>query len=162
MTQAFAYRRAVAPMLWAFVGIASIELVVTHLLIALWWPRVALVLSALSLLGIVWLIGVLHSFHRLPVLIEADRLVMQVGTLRRVDVPRTQVRGLHQTWDAATFKGRGALKLSLLAYPNVVVDIAPPLAGRRAPLHAVGHRLDDPAGFTRALTAWLAAPSPSA
>ena len=35
VTQQFAYHRAVAPMMWVFFGIASVELVVTHLLLAL-------------------------------------------------------------------------------------------------------------------------------
>ncbi len=35
----FAYHRAVTPMLWAFVAIAGIELIVDHLLVALWKPK---------------------------------------------------------------------------------------------------------------------------
>lgn len=146
-------------MLWAFVAVASIELVVVHLLVALWRPRVALILSALSLLSIAWLVGVIRSFGRLPVLIDDDRLVMRVGTLKHLVVPRGHVKGLRAAWDGATFKRPGAVKLSLLAYPNVVVEIDPPIAGWRAPVSLVGHRLDDPVGFAQALTRWLDAPS---
>lgn len=152
----FTYHRAVTPMLWAFVGIAGIELIVDHLLVAMWKPKVALSLSALTIPSVIWLIGVIRSCRRLPVLIEEDRLVLRVGTLKRVDVPRGQVVGLRETWDGSVFKARDALKLSLLAYPNVVVAIDPPVVGRRGPIRLIGHRLDDPAAFAAALTPWLA------
>ena len=157
MSQAFAYHRAVAPMMWVFVCVASVELVVVHLLVALWRPGVAMALSAVTLASVVWLMRVIASFRRLPVVIEADRLVMRVGTLRRVDVPRAQVTRLRDSWDAAALKQPGVVKLSLIAWPNVVVDIDPPLAGRWR-VTAVAHRLDDPAGFGDALATWLDAP----
>ena len=160
MTQAFAYHRAVAPMMWVFVCVASVELVVVHLLVAMWRPGVALLLSALTLASVAWLVSVILSFRRLPVLIEADRLVLRVGTLKRFDVPRAQVGGLREQWDGAALKQPGVHKLSLIAWPNVVVAIDPPLPGRRAPIAAIAHRLDDPAAFGAALSRWLAAPSP--
>lgn len=159
MTQAFAYHRSVAPMMWVFVTIASVELVVVHLLVALWRPWVAAALSVLAGASIVWLVGVIRSMRRLPVLIEADRLVMRVGTLRRIDVPRGQVAGLHECWDAAALKRPGIVKLSLIAWPNVVVDIEPPLTTRRGAVSAIAHRFEEPAAFGRALTAWQEAGS---
>lgn len=155
MTQTFAYHRAVAPLMWVFVAIASVELVVTHLLVALWSPWTALALSAVTLTSVIWLIAVIRSFRRLPVLLDPDRLVMRVGTLRRVDVPRAQVAGLKESWDGESSKHRGVVKLSLIAYPNVVIDIDPPLPTRRGGVTAVAHRLDDPAAFRTALAAWL-------
>ena len=155
----FSYHRAVAPMMWIFVAVAGVELVVTHLLVALWRPGVALTLSAMTVPGVIWLIGAIRSFRRLPVLIEADRLVLRTGTLMRVDVPRAQVAGLRESWHGRTSKARGARKLSLLAHPNVVVAIDPPVAGRRGPIRLVGHRLDDPGAFAAQLSDWLARPS---
>ena len=156
MTQAFSYHRAVAPMVWAFLGIAMIELVVTHLLVALWRPWVAIGLSTLSLTGVIWLIRQLRAMPRLPVLIEDDRLVMRIGTLKRLDIPRAHVAGLRRHWDAQVFRGGEAVKLSLLAWPNVVIDLTQPVAGWRGPVRAVAHRLDEPAAFTAALELWRA------
>lgn len=148
-------------MLWAFVCVASVELVVVHLLLALWRPWVALVLSIATGASIIWLVGVIRSMRRLPVLIEPERLVLRVGTLSRVDVPRASVVGLRSQWNASTFRQRDAVKLSLLAYPNVVVELDPPVPGRRAPVRLVGHRLDDAPAFVAALNRWIATPSPS-
>ena len=146
-------------MMWVFVCVASVELVVVHLLVALWRPWAAAVLSVLTVASIVWLVGVIRSFRRLPVLIEDDRLVMRVGTLARIDVPRAHVAGLREAWDAAALKQPGVRKLSLIAWPNIVVDLDPPLPGRRRAIVTVAHRLDDPAAFRAALAAWRDAPS---
>ena len=44
------------------------------------------------------------------------------------------------------------LNLSLLAYPNVLVVLAEPVAGRRGrPIRAIAHRLDDPSAFVEAV-----------
>ena len=145
-------------MVWAFIGIASIELVLTHLLVALWRPWVAVALSIVSLSGVVWLVRLVLSLRRLPVLIEGNRLVMRVGTLKRIDIARAQVAGLREQWDAQLFRGGGAVKLSLLAWPNVVVDLTEPVAGWRGPIRAVAHRLDDPAAFAAAVSAWREVP----
>ena len=138
-------------MLWVFVALASIELVVDQLLIAHWSRPVALALSVVTFGSVAWLISIIISFRRLPVLITPDALIMRAGTLRSVTVPLTQVAGLRQTWDGATVKQRNVLNLALIAYPNVVVDLRTPRPGRRAVV-ALAHRLDDPAAFAAALT----------
>lgn len=143
-------------MIWALLAIACVELVVTHLLVALWRPWVAVALSAVSLPGVIWLMLLARSLKRSPVLIEDDRLVMRVGTLKRIDIARANVRGLREGWDAGTFRRGDAVKLSLLAWPNVMVDLSEPVPGWRGPVRAVAHRLDEPERFTAAVERWLA------
>jgi hypothetical protein len=50
------------------------------------------------------------------------------------------------------------LNLALIAYPSVLLDLDPPLPGRRAPTRTIAHRLDDPSGFGAAVEALLAGP----
>jgi hypothetical protein len=148
---AFSYHRAIAPMLWAFVALASIELVVVHLLLAHWSRTAALILSALSLATIVWLVGVIRGFRRLPVLLTPDALVMRVGALKGAAVPLGDVAGLRASWDAEWLRRRDVLNLALIAYPNVVVELRRPVPiGKRA-VTAIAHRLDDPLAFAAAL-----------
>ena len=149
--KAFAYHRSLAPMLWVLVAISIVEMTVVHALIALWKPAVGLVLSAASLLGIVWLVRLIRSFTRLPVLVGEDLVVMRAGTLRRIDVPANAIAGLRATWTAETIKDSAVLRLSLLAYPNVVIDLAEPIVVGRRTIRAVAHRLDDPGAFSAAL-----------
>ena len=150
----FAYHRSVAPMMWVLVAIACVELVVVHMLVALWKPWVALALSLVSLGGLVWLIGVIRSFPRLPVRIGDGRLLMRVGTLRGIEIPLSAIAGLRKSWDAAAIKHRSVLNLAMIAYPNIVVDLREPImAGgpMPRPVIAVAHRLDDPAAFAATL-----------
>ncbi|MFN3435873.1 MAG: hypothetical protein ACK4ZY_15940, partial [Sphingomonas sp.] len=146
----FAYHRAVAPMLWMLVAIGTIELVVVHVLVSLWRPVIGLLLSMASALALGWLVWAILMMKRRPVTITQDELVMQVGTIARLRIPLHQVAGLRTSWDAAAVRHRSVLNLGLLAYPNVVVDLAAPRPGRRG-ITAIAHRLDDPVAFAAAL-----------
>ena len=138
-------------MLWVLVGIASVELVVLHALLATWQPAVAIVLSGATLASIVWLVSGIRSFRRLPVTLDHETLVMCTGTLKRITVPVEDVAGLRDHWDAAFVKRRTTLNLALVAYPNVVVELAVPHRVGRRTIEAVAHRLDDCAAFVAAV-----------
>lgn len=157
LTSAFSYHRAIAPMMWTFVGLAVAELIVMHFLIALWRPWIAAALSLLSLVTILWFVSVIASFRRLPVLIDDERLAMRIGTLRRIDVPLAAVIGVRNDWSSEALKASGVVNLALLAHPNVLVDIDTTLEHRGRRITAVAHRLDDPAGFARALATAISA-----
>lgn len=147
----FAYHRAVAPMLWVFVAIASVELVVVHLLASLLldW-RVAMVLSGLSLATVIWIVLLIRSFPRLPVRVAEGRVLMRIGTLRSAEFAVADIARVRRHWDGAELKRPGVLNLALIAYPNVLIDLRAPIPGRK-PIHAVGHRLDSPDAFVAAL-----------
>jgi hypothetical protein len=147
----FGYRRGIAPMLWVLVALSVVELVVIHLLLAHWWPRIALAVSVATLAGVLWLVRAIRSFDRAPVLVDEERVVLCVGTLRRVTVLREAIDGVRLGgWSGAEVKERTTLNLALIAWPNVVVDLRAPLPGRRG-IARIAHRLDDPAGFAAAL-----------
>ena len=57
---------------------------------------------------------------------------------------------MRTTWPGGAEKKRGVFNLALINYPNVMLDLDPPLQRKRA-LIAVAHRLDDPAGFAAAV-----------
>lgn len=150
----FSYARAVAPMVWVFVALPSIELVVAHFLLALWRPRIAIFVSLTTLLFVGWLVSVIRSFARLPVTLDGQLLVVRVGRLRRINVPVSSIAGLRGSWSAEWLKDRSVVNLALIAYPNVVVMLKPPiLTTKGRAIVAVAHRLDDPAGFADAIEA---------
>ena len=144
----FSYHRSVAPILWAFVALASLELVVVHLLVALLWSRIAaLAVSIVTLASVGWLVSTIASMKRLPVTLDGRTLVMRVGTLRTIVVPVHDVAGLRTSWDPMVLKAPGVRNLALIAYPNILVDLAAPVGG----VVAIAHRLDDPTGFAAAI-----------
>lgn len=148
-TLRFEYHRSVAPMMWAFVCLASIELLVVHALLSHWYPKAALILSALTFASILWLVRSIRSFRRLPVLIDADSLVMRVGPMKCFHVPLSDIAGMRPDWTAADLKARGTANLALIAWPNVWIDLRHP-QGRRG-VRAITHKLDDPDSFRAAL-----------
>jgi hypothetical protein len=154
----FAYHRSLAPMIWALIGISVVELGLVHLLVALLWSRwVALGLSLVTLGTILWLVRLIRSFRTAPVEIEGDRLLLRVGDLKAIALKRADVLRLRGDFTGAQIKAPGMLKLSLLAYPNIVVDLAAPVQVGRRRIVAVAHRLDDAPAFAKAFAAWQAA-----
>jgi hypothetical protein len=152
LTLAFGYHRALAPLMWVFAFIMAAELLVTHLLVsALWSGTAALILSGLSLAALVWTFFFIRSLKRLPVLVDANGVTMRIGSLKSVRVPAESIAALRTSWPREALKNRGVLNFALINYPNVMLDLDPPLPGRRRPLIAVAHRLDDPAGFAAAV-----------
>ena len=151
-TATFGYSRALAPLLWVFACIMALELVLMHLLVSALWSHVAaLILSAISLAALLWTIYFIRSLKRCPVLVDEEGVTMRVGTLGTVRVPARSIAGLLTSWPRERLKQRGVLNLALINYPNIMLDLDPPLPGRKRHLTAIAHRLDDPAGFAAAV-----------
>ena len=148
----FAYHRGLAPLLWVFAFIMAAELLITHLLASVLWSAVAaLILSAISLAALVWTLLFIRSLKRRPVFIDADSVMLRIGFLKSVQVPAANISGLRSAWPREELKRRGVLNFALINYPNVMLDLNPPLPAGRRTLIAIAHRLDDPAGFTAAV-----------
>jgi hypothetical protein len=155
----FSYSRVLAPPLWAFASIMAVELLVVHILVSSLWSRTAAaILSALSFAALVWTILFIRSLKRLPVLVDGEGVTMRVGSLRSVRVPRDRVAGVRTCWPPEALRQRTVLNLALINYPNVMLDLDPPLPTRRRSLQAVAHRLDDPVGFVAAIVGLAANP----
>lgn len=147
---AFTYHRAVAPMMWVLVALSGIEILVVHGLVALWRPWLALVLSIVTLIGVVWVVLAICSLKRLPVLLNLERVLMRAGTLKAISVPLTSIAQVRGEIARAEIDRR-VLNCALIAHPNVVLVLNAPIWLGQREIHMVAHRLDDPAGFTTAL-----------
>jgi hypothetical protein len=151
LSASFSYSRALTPLLWVFTGIMAVELAVVHLLVAALWSHVvAAILSVVSLVTLVWTIALIRSLDRRPVLVTETGVTMRLGRLKTVHVPATTIAGLRTSVPGEALKQRGVLNLAMINYPNLMLELDPPLPGRR-PIHAIAHRLDDPAGFAAAV-----------
>ena len=124
-------------------AIAAVELLIVHFLIGAWAPWLAATLSAISLAAIGWIAALVLSFRRRPVRIDGDIPLLQVGMLRSVAVPLDRVAGLRAAWTAEELKRREVLNLALLAWPNVMVEVDPPVRVRRRAIGAIGARPHD-------------------
>lgn len=147
------YHRSIAPMMWVFAGLAGLELVLVHFLLALWDWRVALVITLISLAGVIWLVRAIRSFRTLPVTVDSERVVFRAGHIVRIEAPVSSIAAVRTQWAGPELKQRGVLNLGLIAYPNVLVELSEPVRRRRKTIHAVAHRFDDPAAFIAAIEA---------
>ena len=148
----FPYHRSLAPMMWAFFALAATELVVVHFVLMLLvdW-RIALAISLVSLSAVLWIVAMIRSFRRLPIRIEDGRVTMRAGTLRTIVLPLSDIAAVRTQFGAEELKRRGVVNLALIAYPNVLIELATPIGQGRRQAIAVAHRLDDPAAFVGAL-----------
>ncbi len=146
----FANHRGVVPMLWAFFGLAVGEMLAVHLFLVLKWPMLAWPLTMLSALTLVWLVGWIRSWKRLPHRLADGMLVLHMGSLRRVAVPIARIARIVGQVDNAALSREGTRKLVVLAYPNRIVELTEPLSDRRQTC-ALAIRLDDPAAFDRGM-----------
>lgn len=150
---AFSYHRSVAPMMWVLAVLILIETSVLHLMLAFWWPRVAIALSAISLLTLFWVVAMIRSFRDMPMLLDEKTLLMRAGKLRAVRVDRDDILGLRSDLAAREVKAKDVLNLAFIAYPNVLIELRQPVrVGRRRGVRAIAHRLDDAPAFAAALS----------
>jgi hypothetical protein len=93
--EAFAYAKAVTPVIAAFIFVSLVELPVVHLLLP--WETVRLVVLVVSVWGLLWMIGLLASMRVFPHLLDDHGLRLRYGTTADVRIP----------WDAvASVKAR--------------------------------------------------------
>lgn len=152
----FSSRRAIAPMMWAFLSIAVCELAVVHFLIALWSHSVAVIISLITVPVLIWLVRAIASLRTMPSTISDSVVTFRAGRMKSVAVPLSQIAGQRSVFSAEEMKDEGVLNLALIAHPNVLLDLAFPILRKRRAYHTVAHRLDDPAAFTTALARSLA------
>ncbi|WP_395612716.1 hypothetical protein [Allosphingosinicella sp.] len=149
---AFAYHRALAPLLWVFAFIMAAELLVTHLIVsAVWTSTAALIVSAISFAALTWTILFARSLKRRPVLVDAEGVTMRIGLLKSVRVPADHIARLRTSWSREELKRKGVLNFAMINYPNIMLELDPPLPDGKRRLIAVTHQFDDPAGFTAAV-----------
>ncbi len=148
-------------MLWAFAALAAIELFVVHFLVSIWSVRLALVMSALTLASMIWLVLLIRSFRRLPVLLD-DSALFRCGSLLSIRVPIGQIEAVRAHFSSEALKSRSVLNLAMLSYPNVLVELRAPIPRGRRSIDRIAHRLDDAGGFVAALAARLDRPAADA
>ena len=159
----FAYHRGLAPFLAMFLCVAGLELVVVHVLVSTWSGWAALVLSLISLSGLIWIVQTIRSFKIMPIIVGSDVLAFRTGRLMCLDVPFDNVSELRAEPTQHQLRQPGIFKMSLLAYPNILLELRTPQlashAGRKRMVRAVAHRVDDPTGFIRVVSRFVAKPA---
>lgn len=145
------HRNGVIALIWTVVALSCVEAFITHILIARWNGVVALAITLLVELSVVYLLGIANSLHRLPILVEANALRLRMGVLIDHRVELTDIESV----EVIVGKDhRPGLRLSGLSSPNVQLILKRPAAIRRLlkPGQASSRLdlyVDDAAGFCK-------------
>ena len=151
--QHFRYDRTVAPMVWALVGLAVLEMLALHLFLVLRWPLLAWPLLLLSASSIWWLVRWIRSFKRLPHRLAAGMLELNQGNLRGVSLPLDNIEAILTSWEDGGHKAAGTRSLVPIAHPNRMALLRVPEAKGRVPAQRIAFRVDECGNFDRALAA---------
>lgn len=162
---AFSYHRrsGYGPVVTAILVAMGIELIALHVLLHLWSPAAAWVMTALSGYGIVWIVGDWQAVRHRPVRIEDDALLLRIGLRWTVRVPFSQIEAVYPARSKPPArKTPGYLEAILLGKPTYLVVCKEPvvaqgLYGIRKRVTTIGFALDDTPAFEAALQARYAA-----
>ncbi len=105
-----------------------IETLAVHLLVQRWSATAAWVLTALSLYGLVWLLGYFQAVRLRPVLLTADALHVRIGLLWSVRVPYGDVASLGAAGAGAPARrAPGYLHAVTLGPARLLVELREPV-----------------------------------
>ena len=146
--QSFASGRSELPLLYVFLGLASIELLVVHLLVSLASSTAAWVLSALTALAIIQVMMIVRRIkHRLTV-VSDDGITIRSAKGYELTLPWRQVKAMEAIGMGFEPKGPDVLRASLLSHPNVLVTAHEPFTirklGRKGERQKMAFRVDEP------------------
>jgi len=103
------------------------ELFGMHLLISLWSPVVAWIVTALSLYAVLWLIGDAHAIRLRPIRLTETMLFLRVGIRSTIDVPLESIDEFGAVNAGLPRSTPGYLKAVLLGGPNFRVELNTPV-----------------------------------
>jgi hypothetical protein len=144
-------------LLATFAGLSVVEIAATHLIAGHWWPRGAWVLTGFSAYALLWLLAHGQAVRCRPVLLTATTLIVRVGLVWRVAIPREQLASLEKITDAPAPSSEllNAARL-LFTPPNLLLTLAAPqrvqgLYGLHRDVRRLAIYVDDPASLMQQL-----------
>lgn len=114
-------------------SLVAVETMAVHLLVAIWSPLAAWILTVLSIYSLVWLVGEHRALRLRPTFISGDRIVLRVGLRGVVELTPTEIASFGAcTWrDLEGVAASEILNLSTAGEPNVIVRFRAPTRVRR-------------------------------
>lgn len=152
---AFSYhRRSGLRLIYAFaIVFGCFEMVGVHLLLASFSPVAAWALTDFEVYGIVWVIGLLRSVDRLPIVLEERGIHVRYGVIATVFVPYEAVQDMQTTQlHSVDTKRKNYLNCAFVNAPDCILKLR---ATRRAQLpytlsrnvDEIGLMVDEPKEF---------------
>ncbi len=153
---AFTYHRrsGSVALLGALLGIAAVETIVVHLLVARWNATVAWILTAVGVYGIVWLLGFLQSVRLRPILVTREALHLRIGVLWSARIPLGRIAAITRIQGSAPDRrASDYLYAAVLAEPQLLIELTEsievhgPFGYTKRDVRRIGLGVDDPASL---------------
>ncbi len=145
-------------MLLTFLALALVfEGVPTHFLLGHWSGPAAWVCTGLTVYGLIWTVAVMRSLRLRPILIGTEGMLLRLGSLWAIEVPREQIVACRPVrGQALDRKQPGYLSLVKLNEPQWLLELARPAVahgpyGIRKSVRRVAFGVDDAEGFRAAV-----------
>jgi hypothetical protein len=119
------HRRSGIMGLFGAVSFACVgEMLGVHLLVAHWSPRLAWGLTAFSVYGVLWLVGLARSILLRPVVVAPDGLRVRMGLLYEAHVPFGRIASVAEVRAApANRRAAGYLHAAVFAAPRLMIEL---------------------------------------
>lgn len=154
-SHAFTYHKHLTPMCAALLALSAIEVAAYHLLIGRWSQNAAMIMFALSDVGLIYLVGLIKSFRFRPILMTPEGIHVRTGLLIDQVISLDAIAGVETSFTGTDIHAPETFNAALLAWPNVLLRLDKPLSRhsilRRRSFTAIAFRLDDPEAFMRIL-----------
>ena len=153
---AFGYHRHLVPIVSVVLTLQAIEIGAMHLLVGLWSATGALILSIVSLLALIYMVGLVKSFRLRPVLVDRHCLRVRSGILIDKSIAIDNIAAVRTAFASEEVKRAGCVQAGLLAWPNILIELRHPVPdpGPFRPdrvMDSIAFRLDEPDAFVRLL-----------
>jgi hypothetical protein len=143
----------------------AVEAVGVHLVAAQWSAKVAWVLTALSIYGVVWLVGLGRSVVLRPTVVEREGLRVRIGALYEAEVPFDAIAEVAAVRAGpANRRAPGYLHAALFAAPRLMIELKEPVearglyGNRKRGITRIGLLVDEPAELAALLRERMALP----
>lgn len=136
-----------------------------HLLVEQWSPAAAWALTALSVYGILWLVGLGRSVALRPTVLSADGLRVRVGLLWEMAIPFGCIAAVTAGASGTPRRAPGHLHAALFATPRLVIELAEPMEAvglygqRRRGIERIALYVDQPNELAAELGARMGIPT---
>lgn len=134
--------------------VAAVEIVAVHFLVASWSTRAAWILSAVSVYGIVWLLGYSQAIRLRPILLSEQSLYVRIGLLWSARIPLTRIASVQPVQSIAENRSTaGYLHAVTLGNPQFLIELSKPVAVHglygytKKNVQRIGIAVDDRARF---------------
>jgi hypothetical protein len=166
---AFSYhqKNGYAAVLLALALGVVVETSAVHLVIRRWSTVLAWAMTAVSLYGVLWLLGHLQAVRLRPILLAPDWLLVRIGLLWSVRVPYHQIAGVVRVGarDVPRPRAKGYLHAVTLGTPQLLlelrepVDVDGPYGYTKGDVRRIGVAVDERDRFAAELATRVAAVS---